>query len=75
MYQQISNTNSPPLQGYLRIPQIVPHLVPVSKSTWWAWVKEGKAPKPTKLGPKITAWKASDIYQFLEDLSVNNEPS
>lgn len=73
MHQKISNTHHLPFQGYLRIPQIVPHLVPVSKSTWWAWVKEGKAPKPHKLGPKITAWKASEIHQFLNDLSENDE--
>ena len=55
-------------RGYLRIPQVL-HLVPVSKSTWWTWVKDGKAPKPIKLGPKITAWKAEDINQFLDGFS------
>ncbi len=68
-----SNSNTPPSpQGYLRIPQVL-KLIPVSKSTWWSWVKEGKAPAPIKLGPKITAWKAEDIHQFLDDLSLESE--
>jgi prophage regulatory protein len=82
MYQPTSNTHHLPIQGYLRIPQIlgkpratppIPPIIPVSPATWWTWVKEGKAPKPYKLGPKITAWKAEDIYQFLEDLSANDQ--
>ena len=67
------NANPLPSQGYLRIKQILPNLVPVSPATWWEWVRSGKAPKPYKLGPKITAWKASEIYQFLEDLSSNDK--
>lgn len=39
--------------------------IPVSKSTWWAGVKDGRFPKPIKLGPRITVWKAEDIEQLL----------
>lgn len=39
--------------------------IPVSKSTWWAGVKDGRFPKPIKLGPRITVWKAEDIDQLL----------
>jgi prophage regulatory protein len=37
-------------------------IIPVSKSSWWAGIKSGRYPKPVKLGPKITAWRADDIY-------------
>jgi prophage regulatory protein len=33
----------------------------VADSTRWAWVKEGKYPKPFKLGPKCTRWSEEDI--------------
>lgn len=51
--------------GFLRIKQIVPNLVPISRSGWWAGVKTGRFPKPIKLSPRVTVWRASDIRQFL----------
>lgn len=32
----------------------------------WAGVKSGRYPKPVKLGPRITAWRAEDIWALLE---------
>ena len=64
-----------PQTGYVRLPQIVgdskakppiPAVIPVSKSTWWAGVKDGRYPKPVKLGPRITAWKVEDIRALIE---------
>jgi len=40
--------------------QCWPRSHPVSKSTWWAGVKSGRFPKPVKLGPRITAWRAEE---------------
>ena len=53
--------------GFLRINQIVGPggLVPVGKSTIWAWIKLGKFPAPIKLGPRTTVWKVSDIRTWL----------
>jgi predicted DNA-binding transcriptional regulator AlpA len=39
----------------------------VSKSTWWAGVKEGRYPQPVKLGRRITAWRVEDIRKLIED--------
>jgi prophage regulatory protein len=39
--------------------------IPVSRSTWWAGVKVGRFPAPVKLGPRITAWRDSDIEQLI----------
>jgi prophage regulatory protein len=64
-----------PDSGYLRLSQIIgnrnatppiPPVIPVSKSTWWAGVKAGRFPKPTKLGPRITAWRVTDIRALIE---------
>jgi predicted DNA-binding transcriptional regulator AlpA len=52
----------------LRLPQVLA-LVPVSRSTWWAGCKSGRFPKPVKLGPRTTAWRASDIAALLERIS------
>lgn len=40
--------------------------IPVCKSTWWAGVKDGRYPKPVKLGPGVTAWKAEEIRRLIE---------
>ncbi len=62
-----------PATGYLRLPQIigdprhgVPALIPVSRSTWWAGVKSGRYPQPTRsLGSRITAWSVDDIRSLI----------
>lgn len=50
--------------GYVRLPEIL-KVFPISKSTWWAGVKDGRFPKPVKLGPKITAWRVEDIRTLI----------
>jgi len=69
--------NAIPETGFLRLPQIIGDptatpplepIIPVSKSTWWTGVKTGRYPKPVKLSPRTTAWKASDIRALVEQL-------
>lgn len=64
----ITPANTPALaeSGFLRLPG-VRALIPVGRSTWWLWVKQGKAPRPVKLGPGVTAWRTSDILQFIRN--------
>jgi predicted DNA-binding transcriptional regulator AlpA len=54
--------------GFLRLSQVL-ELIPVSRSAWWAGCKNGRYPKPVKLGPRTTAWRAADIAALLEKLS------
>lgn len=56
----------------LRLPQVLA-LIPVSRSAWWAGCKSGRYPKPVKLGPRTTAWRASDIAALLEKLTTGTE--
>ncbi len=58
-----------PLTGLVRLPRILAPNgpIPVSKSTWWAGVRDGRYPKPVKLGPRITAWNASDIHRLIAE--------
>jgi len=53
-----------PETGFVRLPEVL-KVFPVSKSTWWAGVKEGRYPKPVKLGPKISAWRVQDIRELI----------
>ncbi len=52
-----------PETGFVRLSQILAPNgpIPVSKSSWWAGVKEGRFPQPQKLGPRTTVWRAEDI--------------
>jgi predicted DNA-binding transcriptional regulator AlpA len=59
-------------KGFLRLPQVLA-LVPVSRSTWWAGCKTGRFPKPVKLGPRTTAWRAEDIAALLEQLGQEGQ--
>lgn len=54
----------PSLSGFMRLEQVL-QLIPVSKATWWNGCRSGLFPKPYKLGPRITAWKASDIHHCM----------
>ena len=56
-----------PESGFLRLKQVL-EIFPVSKSTWWAGVKDGRYPKPVQLGPKMTAWRVVDIIFLLENI-------
>jgi hypothetical protein len=60
-----------PETGFVRLTGILAPggPIPVSKSTWWAGVKDGRFPKPVKLGPRTTAWRVEDIRALIEDPS------
>jgi predicted DNA-binding transcriptional regulator AlpA len=60
----------------LALPQIVgdrkrgiPALVPISRSSWWSGVKEGKYPKPVRISSRRVAWRSSDIAALLERIA------
>ncbi|WP_102959406.1 helix-turn-helix transcriptional regulator [Mangrovicella endophytica] len=57
-----------PATGFLRLRSILAPAgpIPVSKSTWWAGVRDGRFPKPTKLGSRITVWRVEDIRALIE---------
>ena len=57
-----------PKTGLVRVKQILAPIgpIPVSKSTWWAGVKEGRFPQPIKLSPRTTVWRVEDIRALYE---------
>jgi prophage regulatory protein len=36
----------------------------ISRSTIWRWLKEGKFPRPVKLGAASTRWLISDLEEW-----------
>lgn len=65
-----------PETGFLRLRQIIgdpkanppiPPIIPVSRSSFWAGVRQGRYPQPTRaLGPRITAWTVQSIRDLIE---------
>jgi prophage regulatory protein len=73
---RMGNASKPtlPETGFLRLPNIIgnakadppiPAIIPVSRSTWLEGVKNGRYPRPVKLGPRIAAWRVSDIRDLI----------
>ncbi|MEP0314836.1 AlpA family phage regulatory protein [Hyphomonas sp.] len=65
----MSDTNALPDTGFVRLRSILAPTgpIPISKSTWWAGVKDGRFPKPLKLGARVTVWRVEDIRDLIEN--------
>lgn len=48
----------------LRLPEVLA-IIPVSRATWYEGIKSGGFPAQVKLGPRIAAWRRSDIDRLL----------
>jgi len=66
--------------GFLRIWQItgdkekgIEPILPIGRSTFLAGVREGKYPKPVKLGQKTTAWRKADIQKLVDSFNASEE--
>ena len=66
-----------PETGFLRLSQILgnqksnpptPPIIPISKSSWWEGVSNGRYPAPLKLSPKVTVWRVKDIREMIARL-------
>lgn len=57
-----------PQSGFVRLKHILAPRgpIPVSRSTWWQGIKDGRFPKPLKLGKRVTVWRAEDIWALVE---------
>ncbi len=70
----MQNRTTLPETGFLRLKEILAPVgpIPVSKSTWWEGVKDGRFPKPLKLGARITVWRAEDIHTLIANGAEND---
>lgn len=55
-------------RGFLRLPQVL-EILPISKSTWWKGIQEGRFPKPVKLTERTSAWLLDDIEALCDKLA------
>lgn len=62
----IPEINSRAGSCYLRQAQLIPRILPFSAATLWRKVKNGTFPKPIKLSDRITAWRVSDVHNWME---------
>lgn len=58
------------IHGFIRLREVL-KLIPVSKSTWYRGIQRGIYPKPVKLSKRVSAWKASEIAQFILESDDN----
>lgn len=66
-----------PDTGFLRLSDIVGRkatkkspavrgIYPVSRSTWWQMVRDGRAPAGLRLSKRCTAWRVEDVIALCE---------
>lgn len=53
-----------PETGFLRQAQVL-RFVPVSKSTLWRYIHAGSFPRPFKLSPGVSVWRAEDVRRWI----------
>lgn len=56
------------LDPFLRLEQVLA-VFPVSPSSWYQGIKDGKYPAPLKIGPRASAWRTSDIKSLMDRCS------
>ncbi len=64
-----SYTSEKPKVRLLRIRQVL-EIIPISKTTWWQGIKDGRFPLPVKLGPRTTCWRESDVLELIDNASA-----
>lgn len=55
-----SNNPDSPTSGFMRESELRQR-VPISHSTLWRWIRDGRFPQPIKLSDRITVWRQSDV--------------
>lgn len=62
--QDIEATPASPLDTLLSVDQVTA-IVGASRSTIYAWLKQGFFPPPIRIGPRRVAWRASEIQAWI----------
>jgi len=64
-----------PSTGLMRENQIL-QFIPISRSSWWTGVKDGRFPQPIKpkLSPRVTCWRAADIKKIVDGRPADVSP-
>jgi prophage regulatory protein len=68
----VPNHSSLPETGFVRLSDIIGsgRPLPISKSSWWEGVRQGRFPQPVKLGPRTTVWRVEDIRELIRRVAL-----
>jgi predicted DNA-binding transcriptional regulator AlpA len=60
-----------PSEGYVRLNDFigVGKLLPISRSSWYALMRAGKAPKPVAIGPRTAVYTVASIRTFISTIN------
>jgi len=53
-----------PAVGFVRIKTIL-RIFPISRSSWYQGVADGKFPRPIRLGVRTSVWRVQDIRELI----------
>jgi len=56
-----------PSEGFVRLPTVLA-VLPISRSSLYDGIKQGKYPAPVKLSTRTSAWKVEDIRLLIKTL-------
>jgi predicted DNA-binding transcriptional regulator AlpA len=67
-------TKTYPEIGFLRLRDVIggkanSGIIPVSRSSWYKGIAEGRYPEPVKLGERASAWRVEDIRRLIDELN------
>lgn len=51
----------------------IPGLLPMSRSSWWNGIRDGRYPPPDIRAPGRCYWRESSIMRLLDDLAGHRE--
>jgi len=51
-------------EKFLRLRDVLQY-IPVGRTTWYELIKQGRAPRPIKVG-HMSLWKASDLQKMMK---------
>ncbi|HBU30326.1 MAG: transcriptional regulator [Thiobacillus sp. GWE1_62_9] len=71
MAKQETPTNFDDLPASAQVPaRTLASLLHISEVTVWRWSKDGRLPKPRKLGPASTRWVVGEVRAALAKLAA-----
>lgn len=42
--------------------------IPISKSSWYSGIAKGVYPKPIRVSPRVSAWRADEIAALIQQM-------
>jgi predicted DNA-binding transcriptional regulator AlpA len=56
-----------PDSGLIRLSDLLPAVIPVSRATLWRRVADGTFPRPVKLSNRVSAWRVCDVRRWSQE--------